>query len=71
MSEEKSWEELSAEAVEEHGTSVFNIETKVYAKNGDDEPTFVCDCESVKYAEIIVAKINVYDVLINGSFEDV
>jgi hypothetical protein len=71
MSEDQSWEELASEAVEAHGVSVFNIDKKVYAKKEGGEPLLVCECVSVAYAEIIVAKVNVYDVLINGSFEDV
>ena len=59
------------DAVIAHGASLFNDGAEVYAERLDDEPMFVCECASTEFAEIIVQKINVYDVLTNKGFEDV
>ena len=68
----KSWEEFVGREFREHGgASLFNQGAEIYAERVDDEPMFVCECANTRFAEIIVEKINVYDVLINGAFEDV
>ena len=57
--------------VRTHGSSLFNEGAEIYAERLDDEPVFVCKCANAEFAEIIVTKVNVYDVLTNRGFEDV